>query len=63
MANLYNVIWKDRFIEKLEVKHGVQTDEVEEVLFSNPHIRRVEKGQIQEKTCMPPTDGQRLADI
>ncbi len=45
--NLYNVIWKDQFIEKLEVKHDVKTKEVEDVLFSRPHIRRVEKGQIQ----------------
>lgn len=45
--NLYNIIWKEQFTEKLEVKHGVQPYEVEEVLFSNPHIRRAEKGQIQ----------------
>jgi uncharacterized DUF497 family protein len=46
-VNLYNVIWKDQFIEKLEVKHGVKTKEVEDVLFTHPHIRRVEKGQIK----------------
>jgi uncharacterized DUF497 family protein len=46
-VNLYNVIWKDQFIEKLEVKHGVKTEEVEDVLFSRPHHHRVEKGQIQ----------------
>jgi len=46
-VNLYHVIWKEQFIEKLAIKHGVQTHEVEDVLFSHPHIRRVEKGQIQ----------------
>jgi len=46
-VNLYNVIWKEQFIEKLAAKHGVETEEVEEVLFSRPHIRRVEKGQIK----------------
>jgi hypothetical protein len=30
---LHEVIWKDRFIDKIEGKHGVSTDEVEEVLF------------------------------
>ena len=45
--NLYNVSWKEQFIEKLAVKHDVQVNEVEYVIFSHPHIRRVEKGQIQ----------------
>ena len=45
--NLYNVIWKEQFIEKLEVKHGVQTKEVEDVLFGRPHIRRMEKGRVK----------------
>lgn len=45
--NLYNVIWKEQFIEKLATKHGGQTYEVEDVLFSRPHICRAEKGQIQ----------------
>ena len=45
--NIYTVIWKDQFVEKLEVKHGVDIDEVEEVLFSNPHVRLFEKGHIK----------------
>lgn len=45
--NLYSVIWKDQFIEKLATKHGVETKEVEDVLFSHPHIRRVEKGRVK----------------
>jgi uncharacterized DUF497 family protein len=44
---LHEIIWKDRFVEKLEVKHGVNTDEVEEVLFGNPHVRRAQKGRIK----------------
>ncbi len=47
--NLYTVIWKDQFIEKLEIKHGVFTDEVEDVLFSNPHIRLFGKGRVKGK--------------
>ena len=43
---IYDVIWKDQFVDKLAVKHGVSVDEVEEVLFSRAHIRRVERGQV-----------------
>ena len=45
--NLYEVIWKDRFIRKIEAKHGVSTDEVEEILFGKPHVRRSQKGHIK----------------
>ena len=44
---IYDVIWKDQFVDKLAVKHGVSVEEVEEVLFSSPHIRRVERGRVE----------------
>jgi len=44
---LNEVIWKDYFVDKIEVKHGVSTDEVEEVLFSKPHVRRAQKGRVK----------------
>lgn len=44
---LYDVIWKEQFVEKLAVKHGVSVEEVEEVLFSGPHIRRAERGRVE----------------
>lgn len=44
---LTEVIWKDYFVDKLKVKHGVSTDEVEEVLFGKPHVRRVQKGHVK----------------
>lgn len=44
---LYEVIWKDRFVDKIAQKHGVTTDEVEEVLFSEPHVRFAQKGRIK----------------
>ena len=44
---LTEVIWKDYYVDKIEVKHGVFTDEVEEVLFSKPHVRRVQKGHVK----------------
>ncbi len=44
---LNEVIWKDYFVDKIEVKHGVSIDEVEEVLFSKPHVRRAQKGRVK----------------
>lgn len=44
---LNEVIWKDYFVDKIEVKHGVSIDEVEEVLFGKPHVRRVQRGHIK----------------
>lgn len=41
------IIWKDRFVEKLAAKHGVSTDEVEDVLNSKPHIRKVSRGNVK----------------
>jgi len=44
---LYEVIWKEIFVDKLEQKHRIMPGEVEEVLFSTPFIRRAEKGRVQ----------------
>ncbi len=44
---LYHVIWKDHFVDKLADKHGVDTQEVEEILFTESHIRLFEKGRIK----------------
>ena len=44
---IYTVIWKDQFVEKLAGKHGVEIEEVEEVLFIHPHVRLFEKGRIK----------------
>lgn len=44
---LYNVIWNEIFVTKIAEKHAVSTDEVEEVLFSSPHVRRLEKGKVK----------------
>lgn len=41
------MIWKERFIEKIESKHNVTAEEVEEVLFSGAHFRRAQKGRIK----------------
>ncbi len=44
---LYDVIWNEKFVAKIAEKHAVNTDEVEEVLFSRPHVRRLEKGKVK----------------
>lgn len=47
MMKLYEIIWKEQFVEKLAIKHSVATDEVEQVLFSTPFIRKAKKGQVK----------------
>jgi len=47
LMRLHEIIWKDRFIDKIEAKHGVRTDEVEDILFGQPHIRRAQKGHVK----------------
>ncbi len=46
---LYDVTWNERFVAKIAEKHGVSTDEVEEVLFTRPHVRRAEKGRVKNE--------------
>ena len=41
------VIWLEQFVEKLEIKHGVTTDEVEETLDGKKKVRRVGKGNVK----------------
>lgn len=41
------IIWHYRFVEKLEVKHHVTTDEVEEVLRGRKKVRCLEKGKVE----------------
>jgi hypothetical protein len=39
-------LWKEQFIEKLQRKHQVSTDEVEEVLLGRPRFDFVAKGHV-----------------
>lgn len=41
------IIWKDQFVEKLAEKHGVSLIEADEVLSTEPHIRKMSKGQVK----------------
>ena len=44
---VHDIIWLDVFVEKLWRKHRVRTEEVEEVLYSSPKIRFIEKGDVK----------------
>ena len=42
-----DIIWKERYVEKLASKHGVSVAEAEEVLRSRPVFRRMAKGHVR----------------
>ena len=42
---IYEILWKEEYVDNLEWKHGILTVEVEQVLFASPLIRRVERGR------------------
>ncbi len=52
------LIWLDQYLIKFEVKHSVYQDEVREVLFSNPRIRRVGKGKYRREEHLYAAYGQ-----
>ena len=41
-----DVIWLAQFIEKIERKHGVKTDEVEQVFVNHPRVQFIERGDL-----------------
>ena len=41
---IMGLIWLEEIIEKLEVKHRVSPDEVEQVFRKKPQIRRMKRG-------------------
>lgn len=43
---LQGVLWKQRFVQKIAAKHGVSTEEVEDVLFRTPFVRKAERGKL-----------------
>jgi len=44
---IFGLPWLARFVDKIIRKHNVYPDEVEEVLSSEPTIRKVEKGDVK----------------
>jgi uncharacterized protein len=47
--NIEGIIWLTNVIDKLAVKHRVETFEVEEVLENKPRFRFVEKGDRKDE--------------
>lgn len=39
-----DIIWFPHIVDKLNWKHGVEPEEVEQVFFGNPVVRKVQKG-------------------
>lgn len=60
---IYEVIWKEQFMDKIESKHTVGTEEVEVVLFGKPHVRRAEKGHVKGEDLYLRTDKRVMVDI
>ena len=42
-----DIIWFDQIVEKLEWKHHISPEEVEEVFYNGPRIRGGPKGHVQ----------------
>ena len=59
-------IWLPDIIEKLESKHRVSPEGVEEVFFNRPHFRFVEKGHVAGEdvyVALGQTDGGRYLSV
>jgi len=37
-------IWREDVVDKLDRKHNLEIDEVEELFHNNPHFQRLERG-------------------
>jgi uncharacterized protein len=46
---IYDLVWLDSIVEKLDRKHNVQPPEVREVFEGSPNFRFVERGDRQDE--------------
>jgi len=58
---LNEIIWRERFATKIAEKHKVTIDEIEQVLFSKPHIGRAERGRVKGENLYVAYGGQTQA--
>lgn len=61
-----DVIWLTRFVEKIGRKHGVGTDEVEQVFANRPRFRLIERGNVSGENlyrAIGKTDGGRYLAV
>jgi len=57
-----DIVWLVQLLEKIERKHGVSAEEVEEVFDNRPRFRRVETGDVTGENlyrALGQTDGGR----
>lgn len=47
-----DVIWYPRFVEKLQEKHGVEIEEVEEALKNRKRVRQLRRGNLKRGRCV-----------
>ena len=60
------IIWIDKFVEKIESKHRVTTFEVEQILWGRKKVRRVAKGDVAGEDvylALGQTDGDRYLAV
>jgi uncharacterized DUF497 family protein len=43
------IIWLQKIVDKLETKHHISQEEVEQVFVNNPQYRFLEKGKIEDE--------------
>jgi uncharacterized DUF497 family protein len=43
------IIWLQKIVDKLETKHRISQEEVEQVFVNNPQYRFLEKGKIEDE--------------
>lgn len=41
------ILWLEQIVDKLQVKHQITPDEVEQVFVNNPQYRFLEKGRVE----------------
>lgn len=59
-------IWLDEFVNKLAAKHGVATDEVEQIFHNRPFVTRIARGEVQGEDlyrALGQTDGGRYLAV
>ncbi|MDT5159069.1 MAG: uncharacterized protein QOC99_803 [Acidobacteriota bacterium] len=64
--NINNIVWLTQFVEKIERKHGVSADEVEEVFNNHPRFQRIERGDVAGENlyrALGQTDGGRYLAV
>jgi len=45
-VNITGIVWLQKIVDKIERKHNLRKDEVEQTFINNPQYRFLEKGKI-----------------